>query len=108
MIATKHAAVAFIGLVGLAMAVIAASVLVFRRFLLRLARATAIAFVVAGVVYLAGAVGTELFGGRYFEQHGRDLTYAALGTLEETLEVTGVILFITALLEYRRSMDGHA
>jgi hypothetical protein len=85
-----------------AMAVIATAAIVFPRFLLRLPRRTAAALVIAGAIYLAGAVGMELVGGRYFERRGKDLTYAVLNTIEETLEFAGVILFITALLEYRQ------
>lgn len=88
-----------------AMVVIAAGAIVFPRFLRRLPRRTASALVLAGAVYLAGAVGMELVGGRYFEMHGKDLTYAVLNTIEETLEFVGVILFITALLDYRQERE---
>lgn len=88
-----------------AMVVIAAGAIVFPRFLLRLPRRTAVALLVAGAIYLAGAVGMELVGGSYFERHGKDLTYAVLNTIEETLEFVGVIVFITALLEYRQESE---
>ena len=50
---------------------------------------------------MSGALGCELMGGRYFEQHGRDnLPYALLVMLEEGLELTGVIVLIHALLMF--------
>jgi hypothetical protein len=58
-------------------------------------------FLVAGALYVGGAIGMELVGGRYFELHGKDnLTYIFLTTIEESFEITGVIVFIWALLEY--------
>ena len=43
----------------------------------------------------------ELIGGNYAEIYGRDnLIYIALTTIEESLEMLGVIVFIWALLEY--------
>ena len=46
-----------------------------------------------------GAIGVELIGGRYLELHGvENLTYAMITTVEESLEMAGVIIFIWALL----------
>lgn len=43
----------------------------------------------------------ELVGGHYAELHGSDnLTYHLIATLEESLEMAGVITFIWALLVY--------
>ena len=58
-------------------------------------------FVVAAIVYIAGVIGTELVAGCYVELYGRNnLTYSFLAMLEETLELTGVILFVYAMLDY--------
>jgi hypothetical protein len=71
----------------------------FLPFLLRLPRATRLRFVVSAALYLGGAIGMEMLGGRYKELHGTStLTYNLLVTLEECLEMAGCIVFIRALL----------
>lgn len=57
-------------------------------------------FAAAAVVYLAGAVGFEAVSGARLEAVGRDgdLVYGALYTVEETLEMAGLIIFAYALL----------
>ncbi|HLV02520.1 MAG TPA: hypothetical protein VKZ59_14715 [Acidobacteriota bacterium] len=72
--------------------------LVFLRFWWRLPPATRFNFLVAGLFYLGGAIGIEAFGGWYAETFGGDLLYSMIATLEESLEMTGSILFIRALL----------
>lgn len=73
----------------------------FARFLWRLPRCTAAVFVLAATLYLGGAIGVEMLGGRYAEQNGMlSLTYSMIATLEESLEMAGVIVFIWALLRY--------
>lgn len=73
----------------------------FLPFLLRLPRASAIAFVIAAAVYLGGALGVELVEGWWREGHGhRNAMYHALVSLEEGMEMAGVILFIRALLAH--------
>ena len=55
----------------------------------------------AATLYIGGAIGVELIGGRFAELHGkRNLTYHLLTTVEESLEMGGVILFIWALLVF--------
>lgn len=62
-------------------------------------------FFLSAGVYLSGAIGLEMLGGRYYEaQKGRiDLTYRLYQTVEETLEFCGVLLLLYALLELIRS-----
>lgn len=73
----------------------------FLRFLLYLPASTRIRFIVAGLLYVGGAIGFELIGGRYAELHSElTLTYNMIATVEESLEMTGVIVFIWALLMY--------
>ena len=58
-------------------------------------------FVVAAIVYIAGVMGTELIAGWYVEIYGdNNLTYSFLVALEESLEMTGVIVFVNALFDY--------
>ena len=57
----------------------------------------------AGVIYIAGAVGVEIFGNSLSVQSLRDTLQYNMATLaEESLEMLGVILFIQALLRYMR------
>jgi hypothetical protein len=52
-------------------------------------------------MFIGGSVGLELFAGVWDEVHGdRNLTSSIESTLEETLEMTGVIVFIWALPGY--------
>ena len=83
---------------GLAGLVFAA---VYVPFLRRLPASTARRFVVAGAVFVLGALGMEMVGGAYFDRHGAEnLTYVALQTVEEVLEMAGIIVFIHALAAY--------
>lgn len=73
----------------------------FLKFWLSLPKKPRLAFLIAAVFYIGGAIGMELVGGNYFELHGKDnLNYIFLTTIEESFEMTGVIVFIRALLEY--------
>lgn len=76
--------------------------LFFLKFLLRLPTVTRISFIIAATCYLSGCIGFELIGGYYDELHGgfNSLTYNLISTIEESLEMTGLIIFIYALLEY--------
>jgi hypothetical protein len=72
----------------------------FLRFLLHLPKQIGSLFLLAGGLYVGGALGVEMFGMRYFEVHDVDLTYSMFVMLEESLEMAGVIVFIHALLLY--------
>lgn len=87
--------------------VIPASILVvifgltFIRFLLALPPKTKRLFVIAATVYVAGALGLEMVAGVYAEVHGSDnITIAALTSIEEFMEMSGIVIFIYALLTY--------
>jgi hypothetical protein len=73
---------------------------IFFNFLLRLPTKVRRRFLMAGALYIGGAIGFEMIGGRYREAHGYDLAYAMITTIEERLEMGGVIVFIWALLRY--------
>jgi hypothetical protein len=73
--------------------------LAFLGFLRRLDRPTARRFVLAGALYVTGAVLFELPLGWWTERHGSDtLGYALIDWCEETLEFTGLTLFAATLL----------
>lgn len=75
--------------------------LFFLKFLLHLPAKTRLAFLIAATLYIGGAIGFELVGGRYSELHGtQNFMYSMIATTEESLEMAGVIVFIWALLTY--------
>jgi hypothetical protein len=70
-------------------------------FLRHLPRATRLRFLVAGVIYVGGAVGMELPLGYWAEHHGeQDLGYALIDAVEESLEMLGLNVFLLALLDH--------
>lgn len=80
----------------------------YSRFLWRLPRRTAGLLVLSGAVFVSGALGLEMLGGYWLEGHGRDGLYVVLQTLEEALEMSGVVLFLYSLLDYiAREHDLH-
>ncbi|NDV12371.1 hypothetical protein [Crenobacter caeni] len=73
--------------------------LVYLRFLLWLPRRLALGLVLAGTVYLGGALGVEMIGGWYSEQYGeQNLGYKLITTLEESCEMFGVLLLVRLML----------
>ncbi len=58
-------------------------------------------FILAGVLFLCGAIGMEMFCGKYAETYGEATeTYFFMYTIEETLEMLGASIFCYALLDY--------
>ena len=79
----------------------AALLIIYSPFLLRLPRATATLMVIAGAMFVAGAVGLEMLGGLHFERYGsQNPGYVALQTIEETLEMMGIVVFIYAISSF--------
>lgn len=73
----------------------------FLRFLRRLPATFRFRFLLAAALYLGGAIGVELIGSSHAELHGTEnWAYSMIVTLEETLELSGLIVFIWALLKY--------
>lgn len=68
-------------------------------FIRRLPAATRRLFLLAGAMYVTGAVGFEAVEGLYIWRAGGRL-FAALETCEEFLEMAGVVVFIYALMSY--------
>ena len=88
---------------GLAMVLAAGAV--FLPFLRAIPRSTALRFVLAGAVFVSGAVGLEMIGaasktGAISLVQGR--LWIAQVAVEESLEMAGVILLIRALLLYQK------
>ncbi|AFZ16499.1 hypothetical protein [Allocoleopsis franciscana] len=81
--------------------------LAFWGFLCILPKKTRRLFLVAGTIYVAGALGMEMINGYYVSLYGQqNMGYAILTTLEEFSEMVGIAVFIYALLSYMGlSMD---
>lgn len=71
------------------------------KFLTRLPARTRWLFLVAGAVFVGGAIGVEAVSGKHASLHGEEnLTYHLIITVEELFEMSGLVLFIYALLDY--------
>jgi hypothetical protein len=80
---------------GVAVVVIGAF---FLRFVLALPARTRNGFIAAGIIFLSGAIGLEVFGAREADLNGVEtITYCVLYTFEELLEMLGIVLFIHTL-----------
>jgi hypothetical protein len=80
---------------GLTTAVIA----VFWKFWWRLAKDIRWLFFFAALTYVGGALGFEIIEIIYTPKFGVNLGFYLLSTIEETMEMAGVIIFISALLK---------
>ncbi|CAK8721329.1 Multidrug transporter [Candidatus Electrothrix laxa] len=78
------------------------------RFILRLPRKTAVLLILSAGIFLTGAVGFDMFGGREAEIHGYySVMYTVLYTIEEFLEMSGIVLLMYTLLDYIEQQFGH-
>ena len=76
-------------------------VVAFFRFFFHLPRKTKILFGLAGGLYVGGAIGFEMVGAGYVTQYGKqNFTYIIIAMIEESMEVTGLVFLIYALLDY--------
>lgn len=58
-------------------------------------------FLVSACVFLVGSLGIEMVSGLHVEHFGsQNFTYSLLANLEEFLEMAGLVLFISALLDF--------
>jgi len=72
-----------------------------RRFLFDLPKSTRWLFIIAGTVFVGGAVGMEAIGSNIFStNYGKTMAYSLWATLEESCEMVGLIIFFYALLSY--------
>lgn len=80
---------------------VAVLALSYLKFLLHLPKLTKAFFLLAGSLYVGGALGMEMIAGQYADLHGvENFTYSMITTVEEALEMSGVVVFIYALLRY--------
>ncbi len=77
-------------------------------FFIRLPRKTFVLLLVSAVIFLTGAVFFDMLGGREAELNGYyGVTYTVLYTIEEFLEMSGMILLMFTLLDYIEQQHGH-
>jgi len=77
------------------------------KFLFSLSPKMRLRFILAGAIFVLGAVVFEMLGGNYFTDGNTDPTtdnqiptYLILMTLEEAMEMSGILLFISTLFAY--------
>lgn len=92
---------------------VAVFVLAYLKFLLHLRPATRRLVLLAGILYVGGALGMEVINGFYADAYGTaNLGYELLTTLEESLEMLGVVALVYALLidleQYVRGVGARA
>ena len=75
----------------------------FRKFILSLPVKTKTLFILAGFVYVSGALGMELVGGYLADSSGYNTVYGIASSVEEILEMLGIVIFIHGLLSYIQS-----
>jgi hypothetical protein len=78
--------------------------IVFRKFIFSLPFGTKALFIGAGTVYITGALGMELIGGYIADNYGYNTIYGIASTIEELLEMLGVVIFVYGLLSYIQSL----
>jgi len=70
-------------------------------FTLKLPTKTRFLFITSGAVFICGAIGIEMLGGRHASLYGKsNVLFASYCTIEELLEITGIVIFIYALMSY--------
>ncbi len=82
--------------------------LLYFRFLFRLPRKTFVLFICSAVIFLTGAGFFDMLGGKEAELHGYySNKYVVLYTVEEFLEMSGIVLLMYTLLDYIAQQYGY-
>lgn len=90
---------------GLALVVIVSGL--YLSFFFHLPRRTKALFALAAATFVTGAIGVEMLSGWQADQFGEEnLTYSLIITVEEFLEMIGVVILIRALLEHVQDQLG--
>lgn len=75
--------------------------LIYRRFVFNLPKRIKRMIIIAGLIYVAGAIGVEMIGCYYRGLHEQsDITYEFITTCEESMEMIGIMIFVYALMSY--------
>src|SRR5690606_21399364 len=97
----------FFGWVVVGIAAVLAAGLIYLPFLKRLPARTRNLFILAGALYVGGALVVESISANlWYLNDGTSLRFSAVGTLEEWMEMLGIITMIYAQLEYIRTEIG--
>jgi hypothetical protein len=84
-----------------AVALVLFVVILYIKFLFSLPKSTQRWLILAGLIYLNGALGLETLGAIYAGVHGiKNLGYSTYVTIEEFMEMSGLVLALYALLAY--------
>ena len=84
---------------------VATVVAIYLPFVWKLPQATRNGLIIAGACFVGGALGMELLGGMIAESQGFDaMSYLIVMTIEESLEMIGVMTLIYVLLRYIASI----
>ena len=82
--------------------------LLYFRFIFGLPRRIMLLMILSAIIFLTGAVGFDMVGGKEAELHGYySNRYIVLYTIEEFLEMIGIVLLIYTLLAYIEQQHGH-
>jgi len=90
-----------------ALAILAIFVWRFVPFMRHLPKRICVSFLISGAIFVSGAVVMEIVGGYMFDTHGYySKGFVVASTIEEFLEMTGLIVFADALMRYIRQHVG--
>jgi hypothetical protein len=80
----------------------------FTKFFFALPPKTRFLVLIAAMLYVSGSLGMEILGGKYADWYGEEnLVYQIFVTIEESLEMLGMVAFLYALLMYiKRTVIG--
>ena len=77
---------------------------IYLKFFLKMPRKVFYAFILSAVIFLTGAIGFELLGANESSQHGTtSILYSIFYTIEESLEMFGLVYLISILLSLLES-----
>ena len=92
---------------GIGLLVLALAVVVLGRFYLHLPSRWRVWFTIGAVIYVTGVFASDAVGDYLISASGEPtLPYVIVLTIEEALEMIGVLIFIVMLLEYIRTFVG--
>lgn len=78
-----------------------AFIIAYLKFLFELPKRIMILFLISGAIFVSGAIGFEMLGGRQDALYGENnVLYSVISTCEELLEMLGIAMFIYTLLKY--------
>lgn len=79
------------------------------RFLKSIPKKTAVLFISSGLIYVTGAMGMEFIGAYLWATKGgqASLLYNFFATIEELLEMLGIVFFMYSILDYIQKEHGN-